>query len=159
MTASHDVDASDQLDAVERTLIATPDGPMISATSWLSQFYPTTVEDLRDACTTPRSAGALVRAGGGDLRAGGRFEVEDNASGTIETCTAPTGFVATWEFNGAATRLAISIAPDGADRARLTLEHSGVLPQELWDAVRPRSDRDRMGPQHAGPRALSCDGQ
>src|ERR1022692_1430641 len=37
----------------------------------------------------------------GDLRLGGRFQIEGNASGTIERCDPPKGFTATWEYGGA----------------------------------------------------------
>ena len=36
----------------------------------------------------------------GDLRPGGRYALEGNASGTIERCEPPHGFDATWEYGG-----------------------------------------------------------
>ncbi len=73
----------------------------------------------------------------GDLRLGGRYQVEGNAGGTIERCEAPHLFEATWEFGGGVSWVLVTIAGEGADAARLTLEHRGEVPDEFWTQFGP----------------------
>jgi uncharacterized protein YndB with AHSA1/START domain len=54
-----------------------------------TRTYPTTVEDLWDACTNPERLGRWYTTVTGDLRVGGTFEQVLMGSGTILVCDAP----------------------------------------------------------------------
>jgi uncharacterized protein YndB with AHSA1/START domain len=84
--------------------------------------YDTTVEDLWDAITTPERLARWFLPVAGDLKLGGRYQLEGNAEGTITRCDPPEALDLTWEFGGGTSWVTVRLAPDG-ERARLTLEH------------------------------------
>lgn len=104
----------------------------------VAQSYATTVEDLWDAVTNPERLPRWFAPVSGDLQQGGRYQVEGNAGGTIESCEPPHTFRATWEFMGGVTWIVVRVAPDGAG-ARLELEHTALVPEDttFWDTYGP----------------------
>jgi uncharacterized protein YndB with AHSA1/START domain len=82
----------------------------------IRRVYDTTVEDLWDACTNPERIPRWFLPVSGDLREGGRYQLEGNAGGTISRCDPPTGFDATWEYGGEVSwiELRLSADPSGA---------------------------------------------
>jgi hypothetical protein len=67
----------------------------------------------------------------------GRYQVVGNAGGTIERCEPPNLFEATWEFGGGTSWILVTVSAEGADRARLTMEHRGEVPDEFWSKYGP----------------------
>ena len=59
----------------------------------------------------------------GDLRVAGRYQLDGNASGTIERCDPPRSFTATWEYGDEVTWVEVRLEPEGDGRTRFTLEH------------------------------------
>lgn len=88
----------------------------------LERRYDTTVEDLWDALTTPDRLSRWFAIVEGELKLGGRFQVKDNAAGSITRCDPPDALDVTWEYGGATSWVHVRLAHDGAG-ARLTLEH------------------------------------
>lgn len=86
------------------------------------RVYNTTVDDLWDAVTSAERIPRWFSPISGDLKLGGRFQIQGNAAGTIVACEPPRHFNVTWEFGGKISWVDVRIeaAPDGA---RLTLEH------------------------------------
>lgn len=114
--------------------------PAIVATA--VRTYDTSVEDLWEAITTPERIARWFARVDGELKLGGRYQVQGNASGTITRCDPPQAFDVTWEFGGATSWLQVRLTPEG-DKARLTLEH--IAP------------RDGIGEEHLkkfGPAAV-----
>ncbi|WP_154793251.1 SRPBCC domain-containing protein [Occultella kanbiaonis] len=103
----------------------------------LSQTYQTTPEDLWDAVTTPARIARWFAPVTGDLRLGGRFQVENNAAGTVQTCDAPREFTATWEYGEEVSWLAVRIRGEEGGAASLELEHTAVVADEWWDQFGP----------------------
>ncbi|MGI9008604.1 MAG: SRPBCC domain-containing protein [Streptosporangiaceae bacterium] len=62
----------------------------------ISQRYRTDIGDLWAACTNPERIGRWFPPVSGDLVPGGRFQIEGNASGTVQRCDPPNCFAATW---------------------------------------------------------------
>ena len=91
----------------------------------ISHSYATSVEDLWDAVTNAERLPRWFAPVSGDLELGGRYQVEGNAGGTIETCEPPHRFSATWEYNGQISWIAVAIRPEG-EGSRLELEHAAV---------------------------------
>jgi uncharacterized protein YndB with AHSA1/START domain len=87
----------------------------------IAQAYPSTVDDVWDACTNPERIPRWFLPVTGELRLGGRYQLEGNAGGTIERCDPPKGFAATWEFAGQVSwiELRLSADPDGGTRFEL----------------------------------------
>lgn len=84
--------------------------------------YDTTVEDLWDAITTPDRLARWFLPVDGDLKLGGRYQLEGNAGGSITRCERPEALDLTWEIMGGTSWVNLRLAPDG-NQARLTLEH------------------------------------
>lgn len=133
------VDIAGQLDAVERGLTIEQKEEVARVQSSLSQVYATTVDDLWDACTNAERLPRWFAPVTGDLKLGGRYQVEGNAGGTVESCEPPRHFAATWEFGGAVSRIEVSVeAVTGAEEgARLTLVHRADTPNDFWATYGP----------------------
>ena len=65
----------------------------------LSRTYGAPVDDVWDACTSVERIPRWFLPITGDLRVGGRYQLQGNAGGTVERCEAPNSFGATWEFD------------------------------------------------------------
>jgi uncharacterized protein YndB with AHSA1/START domain len=103
----------------------------------VSQTYAATQDELWDACTNPERIPRWFLPVSGDLRLGGRYQLEGNAGGTIERCDPPRSYAATWEYGGEVSwiEVAVSAEPDG--RARFTLEHIAHVDDERWAEFGP----------------------
>ena len=55
----------------------------------ISQVYAAPIDDVWDACTNPVRIPRWFLPVTGDLRPGGRYQLEGNASGTVERCDPP----------------------------------------------------------------------
>lgn len=84
--------------------------------------YDTTVEDLWDAITTRERIARWFAPVEGELKLGGRYQIQGNAGGTITRCDPPEAFDLTWEIMGGTSWVNVRLAREGK-RARLTLEH------------------------------------
>lgn len=87
-----------------------------------ARVYPTDPEDLWDAITNAERLPRWFSPVSGDLRLGGRYQVEGNAGGTILRCEPARALDLSWEFAGATSWVTVRLAPEGQG-ARLTLEH------------------------------------
>jgi uncharacterized protein YndB with AHSA1/START domain len=102
----------------------------------ITRVYDTTVEDLWDACTSPERLPRWFLPVSGDLRLGGRYAFEGNASGTITACEPPHAVDATWEFGGQTSWVELRLEADG-ERARLRLEHIAEVGDDIWEQYGP----------------------
>jgi uncharacterized protein YndB with AHSA1/START domain len=103
----------------------------------LTRTYATDLEDMWDACTNPERIPRWFLPVSGDLRPGGRFALEGNASGTIERCDPPTGFRATWEFGGATSWIELRLTALDENTTRLELEHIVLDEGGTWARFGP----------------------
>src|SRR5689334_3449000 len=127
----------DQVGAVSRALESTErDGAparVLSAT----RTYPVPALDVWDALTDRDRIARWFLPVSGDLRLGGRYQLEGNAGGTIERCDPPNGFSATWESGGQVSWIEVSLAEQPDGRIRLVLEHIAHVSAELWAQFGP----------------------
>jgi uncharacterized protein YndB with AHSA1/START domain len=103
----------------------------------LERTYGTNVEDLWDACTNPERIPRWFLPVSGDLQAGGRFQLEGNAGGTIERCDPPTGLRATWEFGGAISWIELRLTAVNADTTQFELAHIVRADDTTWARFGP----------------------
>src|SRR5699024_1062822 len=127
-----------QPDEVRRHLTVSRDENEQHTVQTISQSYPTTLDDLWQACTQADRLERWFAPVSGDLRLGGRYQVEGNAFGEVVACDPPRSFTVTWELAGDSTELAVRLTPEG-DRVRLTLEHehTGDADSEFWAQFGP----------------------
>lgn len=116
------IDVSHQISAVRRTLGDRVIEGRQARVLTISQVYDTGVEDLWDACTNPERIPRWFLPVTGELKLGGRYQLEGNAGGTVERCDPPKSFAATWEFGGAVSWIEVRLTPAG-EGARFELEH------------------------------------
>lgn len=131
------IDVEHQINAVERRIGSRVLEAGEARTSTISQAYQATVDELWDACTDPERIPRWFLPITGDLRVGGRYQLEGNAGGTIEACDPPTSFSATWEYGDGTSWIEVRIRPEEGGRARLELEHIAQVDDELWDQFGP----------------------
>jgi uncharacterized protein YndB with AHSA1/START domain len=129
------IDVSHQISAVRRTLGDRVLEGKEARVLTISQVYDTDVDDLWDACTNPERIPRWFLPVGGDLKLGGKYQLEGNAGGTVERCDPPKSFAATWEFGGNVSWIEVRLTPDG-DGTRFELEHVAHI-DERWDEFGP----------------------
>ena len=129
-------DVGEYLGAVERTVSSLErDGKPTRAVT-MARSYKTTVEDIWDAVTSDERLPRWFLPISGELKLGGRYQLEGNAGGLITACERPTYFAVTWEFGGDTSWVDVRIAGDGAEQARLTLTHTAHL-SDHWNQYGP----------------------
>ena len=105
-----------------------------------SRIYDTTASDLWDALTNPERIPRWFLPISGDLKLGGRYQLQGNAGGTITACEPPRRVAATWEGPGGPTTwVEIVLEPEGEGRTRLTLEHMAQVDvgADFWSRFGP----------------------
>ncbi len=102
-----------------------------------SRIYPTGVEDAWDALTSPERIPRWFLPITGDLRLGGRFQLQGNADGEILRCDRPSHLAVTWEYGGSASWVDVRLTAEGAERTRLELRHEAPATGEFWDQFGP----------------------
>lgn len=121
------IDIPRQLEAIHRAVERQTDesGEVVSVL--LRRSYDASVEDVWSALTDPDRLKRWFSPVEGDLRAGGSFQIEGNASGDILECEPPQRLKVTF---GAPTSLVeLRLAPDGETITVLELEH--IVPIEM----------------------------
>ena len=132
------IDVVHEIDAVHRAVGAQTVEGAERRTVTLTRTYDAPVEDVWDACTNPERIPRWFLPVSGELRVGGRYQLEGNAGGTITACDAPHRFEATWEFDGNVTWIAVELAAVEGDeeRTRFSLAHTAVV-NDHWEQFGP----------------------
>jgi len=99
--------------------------------------YPTDRADLWDAVTSAERVPRWFLPLTGDLRVGGRYQLEGNAGGTIEACDAPSSFAVTWENGDVVSWLVVTLTEDGPGGTVLELVHEAHVDPDLWALYGP----------------------
>lgn len=103
----------------------------------LRRSYPGTAEDVWGALTDPERLPRWFAPVSGELRLGGRYQVEGNAGGTVLACDPPRSFALTWEFAGATSWVDVEVTPDGDDRSSVRLRHTCGVDNDHWRQFGP----------------------
>ncbi|MEU8613361.1 SRPBCC family protein [Actinoplanes sp. NPDC048791] len=116
------IEIAEQLEAIQRTVSRGPIEGGEGVTVLLGRVYDGAVEDVWAALTDPERIRRWFYPVSGDLRAGGKFQLEGNAGGDILACEPPHLLRLT--FGGPLSLVELRLSPDGAERTRLELEHT-----------------------------------
>lgn len=103
----------------------------------ISRTYASDIDDVWDACTNPERIRRWFLPISGELREGGRYALEGNASGTIQRCDPPHGFDATWEYGDEVSWIELRLTPEPDGRTRFRLEHIAHVDDERWAQFGP----------------------
>ncbi|MEB3368978.1 SRPBCC family protein [Saccharopolyspora mangrovi] len=108
----------------------------------LRRSYDATVEDVWEACTDPERLKRWFLPVTGELRVGGKYQLEGNAWGEILRCEPPNLLKVTWILGESTTEkdvseveVRLSTGADGA--AVLELEHAAVVDPDFWGRFGP----------------------
>jgi uncharacterized protein YndB with AHSA1/START domain len=117
------LDATEQINAVTRRVGTRTFEAGEAQTVTISRTYDAPLEDVWDACTNPERIPRWFLPVSGELRAGGRYQLEGNAGGTVERCEPPHSFTATWEFGGQVSWIELRLSEAAEGGTRFELEH------------------------------------
>lgn len=131
------IEVSHQINDVQRQLGTRTMAAGEARTLTISQRYHTGIDDLWDACTNPERIPRWFLPVTGDLRLGGRYQLEGNAGGTIERCDPPESFAATWEFGGQVSWIEVGLSTEPGGWTRLELRHIAHVDDDMWDQFGP----------------------
>lgn len=131
------MDVSTQVTTVRRTVGTRTIEAGEARVVTLSRSYPTDAADLWEACTSAERLPRWFAPVHGELRLGGKYQVEGNASGTVLTCEPPRSFTATWEFGGGVSWIELEVTSEGPESARMTLDHIALVGDEMWPQYGP----------------------
>ncbi|WP_242889621.1 SRPBCC family protein [Actinomadura litoris] len=130
------IEVTEQINAVRRRVGDRVLEAGTARTATISQSYDAAVEEVWDACTNAERIPRWFLPVSGELRLGGRYQLEGNAGGTIERCDPPKGFAATWEFGGQVSWIEVRLAPEPGGRTRFELEHIAHV-DDRWEEFGP----------------------
>lgn len=99
--------------------------------------YNTSKADLWDALTSAERIPRWFSPVTGDLREGGRYQVEGNAGGTITECRKNEYFKATWEFGAQVSWIELRLTEKGAGKTELELRHGSAVEDYFWTQYGP----------------------
>ena len=131
------IDVDHQISSAERRVGTRTLAAGEARTLTISRVYDTPAEDLWDACTNPERIPRWFLPVSGDLREGGHYQLEGNASGTIERCEPPSALAATWEYGGQVSWIELRVAAEDGGRSRFTLDHIAHVGDEIWSQYGP----------------------
>ena len=114
------------------------DSGTVARTVVVRRAYPAPIEDVWDACTTAERIGRWFMPVTGDLRLGGKYQLEGNAGGEILACEPPRLLRVTWVMGeGPTSEVEVQLTPgDGAD-TMLELAHTAVVDPQFWTMYGP----------------------
>jgi len=101
-----------------------------------TRTYGTAIEDLWDAITSPRRIPRWFLPVSGELRLGGRYKLEGNASGEITRCEPPRLLDLTWEAGGQVSWVKVRLSSQSGG-TRLEVEHLAFVADDLWEQYGP----------------------
>ena len=131
------IDVTQQINSVRRVVGARVLEAGQARTVTISRTYAAAIEDVWDACTNAERIPRWFLPVSGELRLGGRYQLQGNAGGTIERCDPPKSFFATWEFGGQVSWIDVRLTPEAADETRLEIEHITRAGDERWAQFGP----------------------
>jgi len=136
------IDIVRQIEAAQREVgagrIAAGEGRTIR----IRRTYAAAIDDVWEALTDPTRIGRWFLPISGDYRLGGQFQFEGNAGGTIMACERPNRLRVTWVYGEPASEndvseLEIRLVSEGDAATVLELEHTAIVPDEMWDQFGP----------------------
>lgn len=136
------IDIDHEIEAVQRAVTGGRTAAGEGRTVRLERTYDAPIDDVWDALTSPERISRWFLPISGDYRVGGRYQLEGNAGGEILTCEAPHRFRVTWVFGEVASpadvsELEVRLTSAGSASTTLVLEHTAIVPDEMWGQFGP----------------------
>ena len=119
------MDIRAQIDAVDRGVATEERDGELMRVQTLAQTYPSPIDDVWDALTTAERIPRWFLPVSGDLRLGGRYQLEGNAGGEILQCEPPRLLRVSW--GGPTSLVDLRLSPAAAGGTTVELEHAVPL--------------------------------
>ncbi|MFF7547511.1 SRPBCC family protein [Streptomyces canus] len=105
----------------------------------LRRTYDAEVADVWDAVTSPERIARWFMPVSGELKVGGRYQLEGNAGGEILECVEPERLRVSWLYgpDPGFSEVELRLTPESGERTVLELEHVAVVPDDFWDQFGP----------------------
>ncbi|MDB5525395.1 MAG: polyketide cyclase [Rhizobium sp.] len=126
-------DLTHYLGAVVRTVRKVDRDGQLARVVLATRTYPTDIADLWDALTNIGRIPRWFLPISGELRLGGRYQLEGNAGGEITECQPPKHLALTWEYGGNISWVTVTLQAETDSRTMLTLEHAAHVPDDFWE--------------------------
>ena len=95
------------------------------------------IDDVWDACTSAERISRWFMPVTGDLRLGGRYQLQGNAGGEILRCEAPSLLRLTWVMgDGPHSEVEVRLTAAG-EATEFELEHIAIVDPGMWDQFGP----------------------
>jgi uncharacterized protein YndB with AHSA1/START domain len=131
------IDVARYVGAVSREVASREIEGKMARVALANRTYDTTIEDVWDALTNAERIPRWFLPITGDLKLGGRYQLQGNAGGTITSCEPPRFLAVTWEFGGGVSWVTVRLSPDAGGGTHLELEHAAHVGDDLWDQFGP----------------------
>jgi uncharacterized protein YndB with AHSA1/START domain len=107
----------------------------------LRRTYGAAIEDVWDAITNPDRLKRWFLPVSGDLRLGGKYQIEGNAGGEIMRCEPPRLLTVTWIFGdpdeAGASEVEVRLSSDTGGETVFELEHAATTDPDRWTEYGP----------------------
>jgi uncharacterized protein YndB with AHSA1/START domain len=131
------IDIAATLGAVVREISSRQHEGRMARVLVAARTYDTDIDDLWDALTGAERIPRWFLPVSGDLRLGGRYQLQGNAGGEIQACEPPRRLAVTWEYGGDVSWVTVKLADDPKGGTRLELEHVAHADPKRWDEFGP----------------------
>ncbi|RKR87625.1 uncharacterized protein YndB with AHSA1/START domain [Micromonospora pisi] len=131
------IDVNHEINAVRRQMGSRVLEAGEARVQTISRVYDTTLDDLWEAVTNADRIARWFLPVSGDLRVGGRYQLEGNAGGTVERCDPPKSYAATWEYGDQVSWIEVRLDSEPTGGTRFELEHVAHVSEEFWDQFGP----------------------
>jgi uncharacterized protein YndB with AHSA1/START domain len=105
----------------------------------LRRTYDAEIADVWDAVTSAERIARWFMPVSGELKVGGRYQLEGNAGGEILECVEPERLRVSWLYgpDPGFSEVEVRLTPEEGERTVLELEHVAVVPDDFWDQFGP----------------------
>ncbi|MEX1364773.1 MAG: SRPBCC family protein [Nannocystaceae bacterium] len=99
--------------------------------------FDTEIDDVWDAITDPTRIVRWLLPVSGELRLGGRYQLEGNAGGEITRCEPPRHLAVTWEYGDQLSWVRATLTEIEPGTTELRVEHLSHTPEDFWERYGP----------------------
>jgi uncharacterized protein YndB with AHSA1/START domain len=118
----------------ERSIGRRSIGAGSARTALLRRDYDAPVDDVWDACTDRERLSRWFLPVSGDLRLGGSFSLEGNASGEVLRCEPPQLLAVSWKYGDhPVDELELRLSPKADGGTTLEIEHATISDRTEWE--------------------------
>jgi uncharacterized protein YndB with AHSA1/START domain len=131
------IDVASQVGVVKREVAEGHRDGQPTKVAVAARTYDAELADVWDALTTAERIPRWLLPVSGDLRLGGRYQLEGNAGGEILVCEPPRHLAVTWEYGGDVSWVEVWLDDDPGGGTHLRLEHTAQVDDERWAQYGP----------------------